>query len=100
MIASEVTIKYRSTWITVISAMAFTILASFALRFGLMRANKQSRISGAAPQVPETPMIEQTQGAGEKAVRGEEQAPGYTLDSVDKYEDRTDRQIPGFRYAL
>jgi hypothetical protein len=70
VIASEIGIKYRSTWITVICAMVFTMLASLALRYGLNKANQRE--------------------IGEK----------YMLDDVDKYEDQTDKQIPGFRYSL
>lgn len=90
MFAEEKRIKYRSTWITVLVGMVFTIFASLALRYFFIRENaRRDRLSGT-----QEPTVE-----GEKDGAGE----AYALpesERVGGYEDKTDKERPEFRYTL
>lgn len=94
VIASEVTIKYRSAWITVLACMAFTSIASFVLRWMYIRENKRRDAlasKGSAPQtVADTPA-----GEMEKVLESGEVERGQR-----GHGDLTDKERPEFRYTL
>lgn len=115
VVAGEVVIKYRSTWIAVLCAISFTIVASLVLRVAFARENKRrDAIAASAPALPISPPLvgatagQETAAAsdeGNKEASAAETEPrvsneGIILTSLEQYKDRTDKQLPSFRYAL
>lgn len=94
VIASEVTIKYRSAWITVIVCMAFTSAASLLLRWMYVRENKRRDALGMG-QEPATAV-----GHGEVPVEGEKVGGGEAESGERGHGDLTDKERPEFRYTL
>lgn len=95
--SQELHVKYRSTWITVIVAMAVTSIASIILRFVLISMNKK-RDTVTAPDTPTT-----TADDDEKTIAPPARADGehvLVIEKLDDYVDLTDKQLPAFRYTL
>lgn len=109
----EASIKYRSTWITVIVAMVVASIAALALRWLLVRENRRrdedaakqretNVLSSGEPTLPSTPSPEGQGGDVEKGTSTSTPAvpPGAVLKALDDYVDLTDKQLPHFRYTL
>lgn len=104
VIAAEVRIKYRSTWIAVLIAISFTIIASFVLRFAFIRENKKREAAGvsAASQPSAQASVGDTPSEEKNGLEAESGATkeGLALSSLADYRDKTDKEIPSFRYVL
>ncbi|OWZ72323.1 hypothetical protein AYX14_02292 [Cryptococcus neoformans] len=93
--AKEATIKYRSTWISVIVGMAFASAASLVLRWLYVRENRKrdkEELAGEQSGVSTEP--DEEKGALRRSV-----------DSLDGLAtlivpDKSDKKTPGFRYTL
>jgi hypothetical protein len=94
----EVTVKYRSTWIAVIVSMVAASLMSLVLRWAFKRENKRR---DALPPNASRNSVEASEERDEKDLPG---ASGGVMPPVlpgmEDYRDRTDREIPEFRYSL
>lgn len=97
VITQEKKVKYRSAWITVIVAMAFTTVASLVLRWMFIRENRRRDLAAAG-------RLGATTGS-DAAAEGEKTAetPGIDAEGgapsrVDQ--DLTDIERPEFRYTL
>jgi hypothetical protein len=97
VIASEVTVKYRSAWITVLACMAFTSVASIVLRYIYIRENKRRDALGTGRQgLVETP---EGRGGAEKEMEMEN-GPVELEGQMQRASDLTDKERPEFRYTL
>ena len=103
--ANEVTVKYRSTWISVIVGMVFASSASLLLRWSFVRENRRrdSLTTSVRHCLPLVRSDEQTPRAmpavdTEKLVS--ERHVTAPLTTIDEYQDLTDKHRPEFRYSL
>ncbi len=84
-------------------AISFTIIASFVLRFAFIRENKKraARVAeGAAAVAPVAePLGEDKSGLGQEG-EARVSKEGLVLATLEDYKDKTDKQIPSFRYVL
>lgn len=87
-------VKYRTTWISTIVVMAFTIAASLVLRVILSREN--SRRDKIALASPHTQQVYASEKASDMAASQTSVAEGIM--HVDR--DLTDWEDPNFRYSL
>ena len=96
VIAQEQKVRYRSAWITLIAAMAFTTVASLVLRWMFATENKKRDLAAAGPAgiLGQDPTAE-----GEKAA----ETPGVDSEGGEPSrldQDLTDMERPDFRYTL
>jgi len=90
--SEEKPIKYRSTWISVIVGMVFTIFASLFLRFLYIRENRRRDMASQALAESVQPS---RAGSQEKLYVGEDRI----VDKLEEYQDLTDKQRRDFRYV-
>ena len=96
VIASEKNVKYRSAWITLLVATAFTTIASLVLRWMYRKENKKrgeclvTLTEVSKDSSPHTP-----HGDGEKEAESESGKGDF-----DKKKDLTDWENKAFRYTL
>jgi len=96
VVTSEMAVKYRSAWITVIIGMAFTSIASLVLRWMYIRENKR-RDALEAEKAPSGVFAEEgAVGDKEAEARGEVGDEG--VDGRTDH-DYTDKERPEFRYT-
>lgn len=112
VIASEVKVKYQSAWITVIVSMFVSSVCSLALRFLFIRENKRrDALLGPGAMAPVLDGSHAGEHTDEATLHDDEKdgsslGLGVDVDAqappikLEEYEDRTDQQIPEFRYVL
>lgn len=92
-------IKYRSTWISVLVGMVFTIIASLFLRFWYIRENKRRDTAYAAAAMQSV----QTSRAGSQEKLNEAsdsvERENRIVERLGEYQDLTDKQRKDFRYV-
>jgi hypothetical protein len=91
----EKPIKYRSTWISVIVGMVFTIFASLFLRYWYIRENRRR---DAAEQSLGQHSDHTTTGGSQEKLHGG-QGENRIVEKLDGYRDLTDKQRRDFRYV-
>ncbi|ODN73329.1 hypothetical protein, variant [Cryptococcus amylolentus CBS 6039] len=91
--AQEKAIRYRSTWISVIVAMAFASLASIGLRYLYIYENKKRDATTPVRTAPGREEVDE-----EKVLGSGESAP--SLLSSTTVVDKSDKERPEFRYTL
>lgn len=92
----ELAVKYRSTWISVIVGMAFTILATLFLRFWYIRENRRrDELAERARQSGQSSRV----GSQEKLNDHSGSVDGRIVEKLAEYRDLTDKQRPDFRYV-
>jgi hypothetical protein len=86
-------IKYRSTWISVLVGMVFTIFASLFLRYWYIRENKRrdSVDAAATMQGGSQDKLHEASDSVERENR--------IVERLDDYQDLTDKQRRDFRYV-
>ena len=92
-------IKYRSTWISVLVGMVFTIIASLFLRFWYIRENRRRDEADAATamqsvQTSRAGSQEKLNVASDSVERG-----NRIVERLGEYQDLTDKQRKDFRYV-
>jgi hypothetical protein len=90
--SEEKPIKYRSTWISVVVGMVFTIFASLLLRFLYIRENRRRDMASRALAESVQPS---RAGSQEKLYIGEDRI----VEKLEEYQDLTDKQRKEFRYV-
>jgi hypothetical protein len=90
--SEEKPIKYRSTWISVIVGMVFTIFASLLLRFLYVRENRRR---DTLSQLQAESVQPSRAGSQEKLYVGEDRI----VEKLEEYRDLTDKQRRDFRYV-
>lgn len=87
----ERAVKYRSTWISVLVGMVFTILATLFLRFWYIRENRRrDQLAGQARQ-SDQPSQEKLDDASGR--------DGSIVEKLSEYRDLTDKERKDFRYV-
>lgn len=106
----EAPIKYRTTWISTIVVMCFTIVAAVILGVVLARENRRRDREASAPSiaptgiascaVPETLKISEKGGDGEKHKYRTDDQDGSAEGLMRVDRDLTDWEDKSFRYSL
>jgi hypothetical protein len=92
-------IKYRSTWISVLVGMVFTIFASLFLRYWYIRENKRRDTADAAATLQSAPISRA--GSHDKLHEASDsvERENRIVERLDDYQDLTDKQRRDFRYV-
>ena len=90
----EKPIKYRSTWISVIVGMVFTIFASLFLRYWYIRENKRRDTAQLQAE-----SVQNSRAGSREKLHGGDDGEDKIVEKLEEYQDLTDKQRRDFRYV-
>lgn len=88
-------VKYRSTWISVLVGMVFTILATLFLRFWYIREN--TRRDELAEQARQS--VQSSRRGSQDKLDDVGERDGCIVEKLSEYRDLSDKERRDFRYV-